>query len=188
MHWRYIYARDDHVYNGKNSFLYHFILPSFSVLSLCSSSAHARQRDFFQHNAKSHKIKLKKHEFFPQIEILLGTAAFMLLQIWFYISTREMIASSINLWDWWNIWRSKRFYVCNILQCLQYFHSSQFCVASSCLEHDVYTSNFTNLSKARTICSYMYSSLNRCTIYTLLFACPLYKECLPSLIAYLSIM
>lgn len=41
----------------------------------------------------------------------------MLLQIWFYMSTREMIASSINLWDWWNTWRSKQFYfrnICNV--------------------------------------------------------------------------
>jgi len=48
---------------------------------------------------------------FSRIKILLGTAA---CKFDFYISTREMIASSINLWDWWNTWRSKRFYVCNI--------------------------------------------------------------------------
>lgn len=165
--------RDDHICkNGKYDFLYHFIMSYFSVFKQC----HARQKDFFQHNAKSHKIKLRKQSFFPRIKILLGTAAFYLIAnlIW-SVRVKWLLLRSVRGID-------GTLDEVNDFTFAIYFHSSQFCVASSCLGHVVHTSNFT------WNCQRPVQYAVTCTAlldvrYHPTSRVHLYKEYLPSLIA-----
>lgn len=107
----------------------------------------------------------------------------MLLQIWFlhqYARKDCFFDQSVGLMEQSTKW----FYIRNS------FNSLQFCVANSVLRARciyIILETFTNFCQnARTICSsHVQLFLNRCTIHPF-FACAyLYKECLPSLIAYL---
>ena len=131
------FVRGDRVYKMEKKFFL-----SFYHISQCSSNTTQDKEISF--SITPNRIKSNwGNRVFPWIKILLGTAAFMLLQNLIFTSVRVkwLLLRSICGIDGT---QSKRFYVRNICNVRSIFHSSQFCVASSCFGYIVYTSNFTN--------------------------------------------
>ena len=150
------FARSDHVYKMEKKLLYYFTI-------FLSAQAMPTQDKEISFSITPNHIKSNwGNRVFPWIKILLGTAAFMLLQNLIFTSVRVK----------WLLLRS----ICGIDGTLDEVNDFTFAILAMfaiffivhnfaprvCASGTLYILQILQTShKARTMCSYMYSSLNR---------------------------